>query len=178
MATTVDSNLNNELPQVAWMNRCKLTNIVLHLDAHTVRKKALEFILGNSNDKIPDDSLHQSAFRVDISCGRDREWSTDNRIDSSSRVGNTLDRWCLDRLSSIPNNLVFELKLHRSKAQVLQSTCKLTDDHIKYFEFHSPIAHIICTLDFILGLFSSVTELRLLLRIVGVCFFLKKSLNT
>lgn len=33
-------------------------------------------------------------------------------------------------------------------------------------KFHSPIAQTICTLNFILGLFASVTELRL----AGVCF--------
>lgn len=122
-----------------------------------------------------DGCRHQSAFHVDTSYEPLHASSTDNSTGSSSR-GESKPHRCSRGLPGVPSSTTAAGRWLHSKAPTVlrckREKCKSNPNfhhvasHKIRLKFHSPIAQTICTLNFILGLFASVTELRL----AGVCF--------
>lgn len=129
---------------------------------------------------------HQNAFRFDTSCGRFRASSIDSKTGSFSRGERRLGRCCQDRHGCTPSTTVSAPpQLRPSSPSVLEGellTAELNchrampKKQSEALKFHSPTAQTICTLDFILGLFGSVTKLRLAQPLA--CVFLCETTTT
>lgn len=133
-----------------------------------------------------DGSPDRSAFRADTSCALIRGLNIDNKTGSFSHGESKPGRSYQDLPCNVPNRMVFErpppltawsmlvkgrrknANFHYLMADHTKHSQLTTHHDLNVLKFHSPtIAQTICTVNFILGLFASVTKLRLL-----ACVFL------